>query len=103
MGVPVVALRGRHFVDRVAASIVTHAGHPEFVAETPADYLSRAKELASDVPGLNKIRGTLRADIAASGICDGETYAATIENAYRDMWRRWCAGEVSASRRGAGL
>ena len=33
MGVPVVSLLGKHFVDRVAGSIVTHAGYPELAVE----------------------------------------------------------------------
>ena len=33
MGVPVVTL-GRHFVDRVASSIVTHAGFPSWLQKT---------------------------------------------------------------------
>ena len=97
MGVPVVAVRGRHFVDRVAASIATHAGHPEFVAGSEPEYVERAVALASDIDGLNEIRARLRADIAASPICDGRAYAVSIENAYRDMWGRWCRGDVPAA------
>jgi len=90
MGVPVVSLLGKHFVDRVAASIVTHAGYPEFVAKTKEDYVELAKNLASDIDGLNKLRLSIRDNLHKSKICDGEPYCRNIETAFRDMWTTWC-------------
>ena len=90
MGVPVVSLLGKHFVDRVAASIVTHAGYPEFVAKTKEDYVKLAKNLASDIDGLNKLRLSIRENLQKSKICDGEPYCRNIETAFRDMWTTWC-------------
>ena len=90
MGVPVVTLLGKHFVDRVAASIVTHAGYPEFVAKTKADYVELAINLASNIDNLNKLRLSIRDNLEKSKICDAEPYCRNIETAFRDMWTTWC-------------
>jgi protein O-GlcNAc transferase len=90
MGVPVVTLLGRHFVDRVASSIVTHAGYPEFVSNNHEEYVSLAVSLTSDLDKLNKIRSTMRDKIHASTLCQSAPYARNVEAAFRDMWKTWC-------------
>lgn len=91
MGVPVVALLGRHFVDRVAASIVTHAGYPQFVAQSSDNYVVLAHELARDLKKLNEMRLHMRDKLHKSKLCDGESYAQIVETAFQDMWKNWCA------------
>lgn len=90
MGVPVVTLLGRHFVDRVAASMVTHAGMPELVATDRAAYVDLARSLANDVDRLRDMRAAMREQIHASPLCSGPAYAETIGMAFRDMWQTWC-------------
>jgi predicted O-linked N-acetylglucosamine transferase (SPINDLY family) len=89
MGVPVVSLLGRHFVDRVAASMVSHAGYPDFVAEDRADYVALAQILAGDLDRLAELRTSIRDHLHASPLCDGPGYARTVESAFRDMWQTW--------------
>ena len=36
------------------------------------------------------LRSTLAGRFAASPICDAQSYARSIETAYRHMWRAWC-------------
>ncbi len=91
MGVPVISLRGRHFVDRVASSMMTHVGLPEWIAETRLEYVTLAADLAGDLPRLARLRGDLRTKLHGSPLCDSPTYARTVEAAYRDMWQTWCA------------
>ena len=93
MGVPVVTLLGRHFVDRVASSIVTHAGFPELVAKDNETYLNLAKQLASDINGLNLMRLSMRDQLHGSPLCDGVSYASEVEKALRNMWIKWCRSE----------
>ncbi len=95
MGLPVVCLTGRHFVDRVAASLVTHLGRPEFAAGSREEYVRIARDLASNLDGLAEIRSSLRQELLASPICDEKAYAKSVEDAYRDMWRRWCDTQES--------
>ena len=89
MGVPVVSLLGKHFVDRVAGSIVTHAGYPELAVKTKSEYIECARKLASNYKGLNNMRRTMRNKVFDSKLCDGIPYAENIEKAYRDMWSTW--------------
>jgi predicted O-linked N-acetylglucosamine transferase (SPINDLY family) len=91
MGVPVVTLPGSRFVARMAGAILTAAGHPELIAKTKSDYVSIAVSLARDPGRLAAFRRSLRRDMAASPLCDGPSYARSIEHAYRTMWRTWCA------------
>jgi predicted O-linked N-acetylglucosamine transferase (SPINDLY family) len=93
MGVPVVSLPGETFASRHSASHLTNAGLPELVAATADDYVAIARRLASDLDSLETLRAGLRARLAASPVCDGAAYARGLEAAYREMWRRWCAGE----------
>ena len=91
MGVPVITLRGRDFVARVGASLVTHTGHPEFVGANEDDYITVAADLAGDLNRLRMLRATLREDLETSPLIDGKTHTQSLETAYRDMWSRWCA------------
>ena len=90
MGVPVITLLGRHFVDRVGASIVNHAGFPEFIAETKGDYVSIAQTLTADLDVLNDLRQTMRNKLHSSSLCDGASHTRDLESAFRDMWKTWC-------------
>ena len=90
MGVPVIALQGDHFVSRVATSLVTHVGHPEFAAETQDQYINIAVKLTSNIKKLNLIRQNLRQQLIDSPLCNGEEYTNNVEIAFRDMWRTWC-------------
>ena len=89
MGVPVVSLLGKHFVDRVAGSIVTHAGYPELAVENKSDYITCARTLATDYKKLNRMRQRMRNKVFKSNLCDGIRYAESVENAYREMWTTW--------------
>ena len=93
MGVPVVSLPGETFASRHSASHLTNAGLPELIAATADDYVAIARRLASGLDSLGALRAGLRARLAASPVCDGAAYARGLEAAYREMWRRWCAGE----------
>ena len=93
MGLPVVTLLGKHFVDRVAGSIVTHAGYPEFAVNTKDAYIELAKKLAGDIDTLNKLRLSMRKHVHKSKLCDGEPYCRNLEKAFRDIWTTWCKSD----------
>lgn len=91
MGVPVVTLAGRSHVGRVGAAILTRLGLEELVAASPEDYVARAVALARDPARLSALRGTLRPRMEASSLTDPARFTAALEDAYRAMWRQWCA------------
>jgi predicted O-linked N-acetylglucosamine transferase (SPINDLY family) len=92
MGVPVVTLVGRTVVGRAGASQLMNLRMPELIARTPDHYVALASTLAQDVARLTALRQTLRERMRSSPLMDAPRFARTVETAYREMWRRWCAG-----------
>jgi predicted O-linked N-acetylglucosamine transferase (SPINDLY family) len=60
MGVPTITLRGKTSVGRGATSILQNLNLPQYIAQTPAQYISEAATLASDLPRLADLRLSLR-------------------------------------------
>ncbi len=92
MGVPVVSLAGETPVSRGGLSLLTNAGLPELVAFKAEEYLRIARELAGDLPHLAALRAGLRTRLQASPLMDAARFTRGLENAFRTMWREWCAG-----------
>jgi predicted O-linked N-acetylglucosamine transferase (SPINDLY family) len=90
MGVPVVTLTGDRFAGRVGTSILAGAGFTEGIAASPAEYVETAIRLAGD-PGRREIlRLHLREQVSASVLGDTGGFTRKLENAYRQIWTRWC-------------
>ena len=96
MGVPAIALTGQTHVSRVATSLLASVGLSRFAAPTIEDYVDLAVSVAGDVKSLAALRSTMRSRMAASPIMDGRSLARAIEEAYRRIWRRWCAEAIRA-------
>lgn len=90
MGVPVVTVRGNIHAARVGASILTHAGYPELIAESRADYVRRAVELAADGSRINHYRRELRDALLGSPLCDGARFSGELEQAFYNLWHLFC-------------
>ncbi len=90
MGVPVVSLIGQTSLGRAGLSLLTNVGLPEFAVPTTDDYVRVAIETAQDLPRLAALRATLRPRMQNSPLLDAESLARQVEDAYRDMWRKWC-------------
>jgi predicted O-linked N-acetylglucosamine transferase (SPINDLY family) len=97
MGIPYITLAGRPSVGRLGSSILQGAGHPEWIAESEDDYVTKAVELASDMTGLSKIRSNLRKQMESSPLRDEAGFTRKVENAYRRMWKIWCEKPVKLS------
>jgi len=92
MGVPVLTLAGQRHASRIGVSLLTNAGYPEFVAQTPEAYVQQAADLAADLPRLASMRATMRDRLRGSPLMDAPQFAASLEAALRDAWRHWCVG-----------
>jgi predicted O-linked N-acetylglucosamine transferase (SPINDLY family) len=90
MGVPVVTLSGDRHAARVGASLLTAAGHPEWIATDNANYVRIATELASDRARLIALRTALRDDMKRSPLLDHARQASRFGAALQACWVEWC-------------
>jgi predicted O-linked N-acetylglucosamine transferase (SPINDLY family) len=90
MGTPVLTLKGKRFVSHMGESLVHNAGLDPWIADTPQDYVEKAKAFAADLPALAVLRASLRSQLLASPVCDAARFAGNLEDAFRGMWRQWC-------------
>jgi len=89
-GVPVVTLAGSSHVSRVSVSILNNIGLAELIAATEQDYIDIAGRLSRDVQRLSQLRGSMRQRLQSSPLMDAANFARNLEQAYRQIWRRWC-------------
>jgi predicted O-linked N-acetylglucosamine transferase (SPINDLY family) len=96
MGVPVVTLYGKSHAGRMVASVLHQIGLESLVARTPDEYVRVAQTLARDVGALAEMRRTMRDRMLSSPLCDGKAFTVSLEQAYREVWKRWCATQRRA-------
>jgi predicted O-linked N-acetylglucosamine transferase (SPINDLY family) len=90
MGIPFVSLTGRPSVGCLGSSILEGVGHPEWIARTEDEYVEIAVALAADLPKLAVLRAGMRTEMKASPLMDEPGFARKVENAYREMFAKWC-------------
>ncbi|MBI5658775.1 MAG: tetratricopeptide repeat protein [Nitrosomonadales bacterium] len=90
MGVPVIVLVGQRYISRVGYSFLSAAGLRDFAAHTHEDYIKVATRMGGNIPLLAEIHDGLRARMAASPLCGEAAFTRNLENAYREMWAKWC-------------
>ncbi|MFB9140025.1 tetratricopeptide repeat protein [Maritalea porphyrae] len=90
MGNPVVTLYGRASVGTLGGTIVSGAGFGEWVAKSEEEYVDIATNLASDLDTLSQTRETMREKFKASELMNERLFVDRFENAFRQMWQRWC-------------
>jgi len=97
MGVPIVSLSGRLAVNSGGASLLSAVGLP--VAQTVDEYVAIANQLVQRMPATPNIRKQLREAMQKSELMDEVGMVRALEDAYREMWRTWCATQASAEPR----
>jgi predicted O-linked N-acetylglucosamine transferase (SPINDLY family) len=85
MGVPVVTLAGRVHAARVGASLLTHTGLADWIADDEDAYLRLATTAAQDLPRLADLRRTLRERMRTSPLCDAPAFTRGLETAFAAM------------------
>lgn len=86
MGVPVLTLKGGHFVARMGASFMSAAGLSDWVAEDDDAYVRLAQEFASNRAQLTKLKRRLRSALLKRPAWDIDLYARDFEDALRSVW-----------------
>jgi predicted O-linked N-acetylglucosamine transferase (SPINDLY family) len=92
MGVPTLSLEGPTPASRQGAIVLGHAGLDQFLVNDASDYVQRGINLTADLPALANIRSGLRTRFAKTAYGQPAAITASLENALRIMWQRWCAG-----------
>jgi predicted O-linked N-acetylglucosamine transferase (SPINDLY family) len=95
LGLPLVTMKGQAFVTRMGYALLKEIGLPELVADTPADLVRIAAELAGDLPRLAQLRSSLRTRLAQSTLADEHKFTRGLERAYRQMWLQYLAENIT--------
>lgn len=93
MGVPVVTRQGSNFAGRHATSLLSAAGFASWVTDDDDAFVRLATDLARSVTRDDCSRARIRAQFAASPVCDVMQFAAKLERMYRDRWIAFCASD----------
>ncbi len=93
MGVPVVTFSGERHSSRVSGAILSRMGLEDWVAHSLDEYVQIAVAKTSDVTALANLRAGLRERMSNSSVCRPEIVVRELEEAYRSMWRQWCASQ----------
>ena len=79
--IPVIAISGRMFEERVALSLLSHLGEASTVAESGRDYVDIAVQLALDPEKRAAKADHMRNLMLASPMADMSQYVARLEDA----------------------
>jgi predicted O-linked N-acetylglucosamine transferase (SPINDLY family) len=89
MGVPVVAMEGDRMASRMTSSMLNALQHPEWIAQSEADYVEKVVALARNPTLRLALRTGQRQRMAESPLCDVRGLVTSLENAYFDMVQHW--------------
>ena len=81
MGVPVVAMHGRHFVSRMGSSFMQAAGLGDWVAHSDDEYVAIAQRMAQDRQALLSLKAGLRARLQSLPAWDAVQHTRHFEAA----------------------
>lgn len=86
MGVPVLTLQGKRFLERQGAGLLHNAGLVDWVATNIDDYHARAVSVANDISTLAHLRLELRERVLASPVFNAVKFAENLTTALWGMW-----------------
>jgi protein O-GlcNAc transferase len=96
-GLPVLAKRGDSAYSRLSESYLRSLGLGDLVCRDTEAYVARAIALAADGEARAALRARLTAARLTTPLFDGACFVRHLEAAYRQAWRRRCAGEAACS------
>ncbi|MBV8465712.1 MAG: tetratricopeptide repeat protein [Burkholderiales bacterium] len=96
MAVPVLSLAGRKSIQRMGATMMGAVGLSDFVVDSEEAYVEVGKRWARDLPGLAKIRASLRETMLASPLMDAVLVTRDLEEKFKEVWADWCENAEKA-------
>ncbi len=88
MGLPVLTRVGNSFAARMGASLLTAAGLPELITQTPEAYEQLAVALATDPARMAAVKAKLTANLPTCRLFDTAAATRAIEEAFLTMYER---------------
>ena len=85
-GLPLLTCPGSHYAARMGASLCHAVGLPELVCTSPAAYVAQAVALGHDPARLAQLKAQLQANLPGATLFQPQTFVATLEDAYRQVW-----------------
>lgn len=95
-GAPMVTLRGDRYAGRMAASVLTGLGRPDWVAETPDQYVDLALVMAGQVRGAAGQRAARAARARAARLAEPGHAARVLGRALQAIWEAERSGAAPA-------
>lgn len=92
MGVPTLTVVGPTNPSHAAACYIAHVGLSSFIAYDDATLVKLGVFMSQNLGALADLRAGMRDRFVNSMIGHPDIAAAALEQALRQMWRRWCAG-----------
>lgn len=87
MGLPVIALNGEQPFERAAAAILTAANCPQWIADSPAQYLTFARALADKPNDIDAHRQGLRQHLRQSPLMNYAAQTQALETLLLNAWQ----------------
>jgi predicted O-linked N-acetylglucosamine transferase (SPINDLY family) len=69
---------------------MTRLGLEEIIAQNEEAYVQIGMELAASMRALENLRAGLRSRMRSSALCDGKSFARTMENTFQKAWQNRC-------------
>lgn len=92
MGVPLLTLAGGTMRQNQSARILDAMGLSDWIVDSADAYVARARAAADDLPALDRLRSGLRERMRRHLEDTLEASRPQLEEAFRTIWKRWCAG-----------
>ena len=96
-GVPLLAVGGDRFSNRISSSMLHAIGLGDLVCADLDEYERRAVQLGQDLAGRSEIRRRLRESREITPLFDSRRFVQNLERAFQVMWDRHCRGEPPRS------
>lgn len=93
MGVPVLTMIGNRPIARQTAGFLKTIGLEGFIGSDVRECCDLAVTWSRNLLGLEEVRQGLRKRMTSSLLCDGKRFTANLEEAYREMWQKWCESD----------
>ncbi len=92
MGVPTLTLAGPTPAARQGAAMLGQLDLDGFIATSPDDFVAKGRYWSENLAALAAVREQLRSRWERSPARDPDVIVASLDQAFRYMWKRWCAG-----------